>query len=108
MNLQDLHKQLRGTVVTPESPEYESRRRIWNSMIDRTPRAIVCCSGPADVLAAVRFAAQEGVYPAIRGGGHNAAGLAMVDDGLVIDVSGMKGIFVEPAEQTVTAQTGLT
>src|SRR3954469_25248392 len=77
-------------------------------MIDRRPRAIVCCSGPADVQAAVRFAAQEEIYPAIRGGGNNAAGLAMLDDGLVIDLSRMKGIFVEPAARTVTAQTGLT
>jgi FAD/FMN-containing dehydrogenase len=77
-------------------------------MIDRRPRAIACCSGPADVQAAVRFAAEEGVYPAIRAGGHNAAGLAMVDDGLVIDVSGMKGIFVDTSQRTATAQTGLT
>jgi FAD/FMN-containing dehydrogenase len=108
MNLDVLRKQLRGNLVTPESAEYESRRRIWNSMIDRRPKAIACCSGPGDVQAAVRFAAEEGVYPAIRGGGHNAAGLAMVDDGLVIDVSGMKGIFVDPSQRTVIAQTGLT
>ena len=108
MKLDALKKQLRGSLLTPESPEYDARRRIWNAMIDRRPRAIACCSGPADVQAAVRFAAEEGVYPAIRGGGHNAAGLAMLDDGLVIDVSGMKGIFVEPAARTVIAQTGLT
>jgi FAD/FMN-containing dehydrogenase len=108
MKLDALEKQLRGSLLTPESPEYDARRRIWNAMIDRKPRAIACCSGPADVRAAVRFAAEEGVYPAIRGGGHNAAGLAMLDDGLVIDVSGMKGIFVEPVAGTVIAQTGLT
>jgi hypothetical protein len=108
MNLEILRKQLRGSLVTPESSEYESRRRVWNAMIDRLPRAIACCSGPADIQAAVRFATEEGVHPAIRGGGHNAAGLAMVDDGLVIDVSGMKGIFVDPSQQTVIAQTGLT
>ncbi len=108
MELDALEKQLRGGLLTPESPEYDARRRIWNSMIDRRPRAIACCSGPADVQAAIRFAAEEGVYPAIRGGGHNAAGLAMLDDGLVIDVSGMKGIFVEPMARTAIAQTGLT
>jgi len=108
MKLDALENQLRGSLLTPESPEYDAQRRIWNAMIDRRPRAIVCCSGPADVQAAVRFAAEEGVYPAIRGGGHNAAGLAMLDDGLVIDVSGMKGIFVEQAARTVIAQTGLT
>jgi FAD/FMN-containing dehydrogenase len=108
MKVDALQTQMRGPVLIPGSAEYEVRRRIWNAMIDRRPAAIACCSGPADVQAAVRFAAQEGIYPAIRGGGHNAAGLAMLDDGLVIDVSGMKGIFVEPAARTVIAQTGLT
>jgi FAD/FMN-containing dehydrogenase len=108
MKIENLRQQLRGTVLLPGSEEYESSRRIWNAMIDRKPRAIACCSGPADVQAALQFAVEEGVYPAIRGGGHNAAGLAMVDDGLVIDLSRMKGIFVEPAARTATAQTGLT
>ena len=108
MNIDNLRKQLRGTVLLPGSEEYESSRRIWNAMIDRRPRAIACCSGPADVQAAVRFAVEEDIFLAIRGGGHNAAGLAMIDDGLVIDVSRMKGIFVEPAAQTATAQAGLT
>jgi FAD/FMN-containing dehydrogenase len=91
MKLDAIEKQLRGSLLTPESPEYDARRRIWNAMIDRKPRAITCCSGPAVVQAAVRFAADEEVYPAIRGGGHNAAGLAMLDDGLVIDVSEIAG-----------------
>jgi FAD/FMN-containing dehydrogenase len=77
-------------------------------MIDRRPTAIVRCSGPADVRAAVQFAADQGIYPAVRGGGHNPAGTATVDDGLVIDVSPMKGIFVDPASRTAIAQTGLT
>lgn len=108
MKLETLQKDLRGALLTPESPAYDSRRRIWNAMIDRKPRAIACCTGPADVQAAVRFSAQEGIYPAIRAGGHNAAGLAMLDDGLVIDVSDMKGIFIDPQKSTATAQTGLT
>jgi FAD/FMN-containing dehydrogenase len=103
-----LQKQVRGMVLLPGSEQYETRRHIWNAMIDRRPQAIVCCSGTADVQAAVRFAAAEETYPAIRGGGHNAAGLAMIDDGLVIDVSDMKGIFVDPAGRTATAQAGLT
>ena len=82
MKIDNLRKQLRGTVLLPGSEEYESSRRIWNAMIDRRPRAIACCSGPADVQAAVRFAVEEDIFPAIRGGGHNAAGLAMIDDGL--------------------------
>lgn len=108
MKVDALQKQMRGRVLIPGSADYEVRRRIWNAMIDRRPAAIACCSGPADVQAAVRFAAGEGLFPAIRGGGHNAAGLAMVDDGLVLDLSAMKGIFVDPAARTATAQTGLT
>ena len=108
MNVNALQSQMRGAVLVPGSPEYEAARTIWNAMIDRRPSAIARCTGPADVQAAVRFAADEGIYPAIRAGGHNAAGLAMLDDGLVIDVSPMKGIFVDPHSQTAVAQTGLT
>jgi FAD/FMN-containing dehydrogenase len=77
-------------------------------MVDRRPAAIARCTGPADVVAAIRFAAAHDIYPAVRGGGHNVAGLAMVDDGLIVDLSSMKGIFVDPAARTATAQTGLT
>src|ERR1700761_4679742 len=108
MNITALKAQFRGDLLTAESPEYEPSRKIWNAMIDRKPAAIARCTGPADVKAAVQFAADQNIYPAIRGGGHNAAGLAMLDDGLVIDVSPMKGIFVDPANRTAIAQTGLT
>jgi FAD/FMN-containing dehydrogenase len=77
-------------------------------MIDRRPAAIARCTAPSDVAAAVRFASDEGLYPAVRGGGHNVAGLAMLDGGLVIDVSLMKDIAVDPAERTAKAQAGLT
>ncbi len=108
MNLKDLEHRFRGEILTAGSPEYEASRKIWNSMIDRRPAAIARCRTPEDVEAAVRFAAQQNIFPAIRGGGHNAAGLAMVDDGLVIDVSPMKGISVDVANLTAIAQTGLT
>lgn len=108
MKVEALQKQMPGRVLVPGSSDYEIRRTIWNAMIDLRPGAIACCSGPADVQAAVRFAAEEELFPAIRGGGHNAAGLAMVDNGLVIDVSGMKGIFIEPEAQRALAQMGLT
>jgi FAD/FMN-containing dehydrogenase len=87
MDTRALAAQFRGEIITPGSTEYEASRTIWNAMIDRRPAAIARCSGPADVRAAVRFAVDHGIYPAIRGGGHNAAGLAIVDDGLVIDLS---------------------
>ena len=108
MDLNKLTTQFRGEILIPGTPQYEASRKIWNGMIDRRPSAIARCSGPADVLAAVRFAAEQDLTPAVRGGGHNVAGLAMLDDGLVIDLSPMKGIFIDPQHQTVTAQTGLT
>jgi FAD/FMN-containing dehydrogenase len=108
MDIKALEDQFRGDILTPGSEGYEASRRIWNGMIDRRPAAIARCTGPADVRAAVRFCVDRGVYPAIRGGGHNAAGLAMVDDGLVVDLSRMKGIFVDAANSEATAQMGLT
>jgi FAD/FMN-containing dehydrogenase len=108
MDIKAFKSSFAGQILTPGSPEYDASRTIWNAMIDRRPAAIARCTGPADVKSAVQFAVDQNIYPAIRGGGHNAAGLAMLDDGLVIDVSPMKGIFVDPANRTATAQTGLT
>jgi FAD/FMN-containing dehydrogenase len=108
MNLKALEAQFRGEILAPGSEEYEASRKIWNAMIDRRPAAIARCTGPADVAAAIRFVADQDIYPAIRGGGHNPAGHSMVDDGLVVDLSRMKGIFVDSANRTTIAQTGLT
>lgn len=108
MNVGKLHAHFRGEILTPASAGYDAARKIWNGMIDRRPAAIARCTGPWDVAAAVRFAADEGLYPAVRGGGHNVAGLAMLDGGLVIDVSLMKDIAVDPGEHTAEAQAGLT
>ena len=108
MNLNVLEPHFRGEILTPGSSGYDRSRAIWNGMIDRRPAAIACCTGAEDVAAAVRFAAEQGIYPAIRAGGHNVAGLAMVDDGLVIDLTPMKGIAVDAAARTATAQTGVT
>ena len=108
MNLKALENGFRGEILTAGSPEYEASRKIWNSMIDRRPSAIARCRGPEDVQAAVRFAAEQNIYPAIRAGGHNAAGLAILDDGLVIDVSQMKEISVNASGLTAVAQSGLT
>jgi FAD/FMN-containing dehydrogenase len=108
MNIKALEQDFRGEILTPSSSEYETSRKIWNGMIDRKPAAIARCTGPADVKAAVRFAIDQDIYPGICGGGHNVAGLAMVDNGLVIDMRRMKGIYVDPLHRTATAQTGLT
>jgi FAD/FMN-containing dehydrogenase len=108
MNLDALARDFSGDILTPGSPGYEEARRVWNSAIDRRPAAIARCRGAADVVAAVRFADRENLYPAVRAGGHNVAGLAMVDDGLVIDVTQMKGITIDPERRTARAQSGLT
>jgi FAD/FMN-containing dehydrogenase len=108
MNLQPLRTHFRGEILTPESAGYNQARQIWNGMIDRRPAAILRCSGPDDVRAAVRFAVEQDIYPAIRAGGHNVAGIALVDNGLVIDVTQMKGIAIDAATRTALAQTGLT
>ena len=108
MNADGLKSEFRGELLTPGSDGYDVARRLWNGMIDRRPAVIARCTGPEDVIAAVRFAARENIYPAVRGGGHGVAGLASVDDGLVIDVSAMKRIVIDTDARTATAETGLT
>src|SRR2546428_12491213 len=105
--LDQLRAQFRGELITPESSGYESARQLWNGTIDKRPAAIARCCGAADVVAAVRFAAENGVLLAIRGGGHNVAGLAMCDDGLVIDMTRMKGACVDARRRTIRAQAGM-
>jgi FAD/FMN-containing dehydrogenase len=108
MNLDQLRSQVRGEILTPASRGYDNARRLWNGMIDRRPAVIARCTSAADVSAVVRFAAREEIFPAIRAGGHNVAGLASVDDGLVIDVSTMKRITVDPVARTAVSEMGLT
>lgn len=102
-----LRTQLRGELITPESSEYDAARRLWNGMLDKRPAGIARCSGVADVVACVRYAAEHNLLLAIRGGGHNVAGLAMCDDGLVVDLSRMKGAHVDPRSRTIRAQGGM-
>jgi FAD/FMN-containing dehydrogenase len=106
-SFESLRAQLRGELITPESSEYDTARRLWNGMLDRHPAGIARCSGVADVVTCVRYAAEHGVLLAIRGGGHNVAGLAMCDDGLVIDLGRMKGAHVDPRRRTIRAQGGM-
>jgi FAD/FMN-containing dehydrogenase len=108
MDTSTLQADFSGEILTPASTNYDAARKIWNGMIDRRPAVIARCTSPADVVAAVRFAADRDLYPAVRGGGHNVAGLAMLDGGLVVDLTAMKNISVDPAARTATAQTGLT
>ena len=99
---------LRGSVITPASNEYEAARKVYSGTIDRHPDAIVRCANVTDVRTAVNFARDEGVTAAIRGGGHSGAGFGVCDYGLVIDLSPMKGVRVDPATNTVRAEGGCT
>ena len=83
---------LRGSVLMRKSPSYEDARRIWNGMIDRRPGLIARCCGTADVVRAVQFAREHDLLVSVRGGGHNVAGHALCDDGLMIDLSQMRGV----------------
>ena len=105
--VQELREAIRGWVVTPEDAVYEEARAVWNGDIDRHPALIVRCVGPADVTEAIRFARSEDLDIAIRGGGHNVAGFATVDGGIVIDLSPMKGIRVDPKAKRARAQGGV-
>lgn len=104
----DLAAGLHGRLVRPEDPEYDSGRAVYNAMIDRHPAAIAYCADADDVASCVRFAAAHGIAPAIRGGGHNAGGLGVADDALVIDLSGLHRVEVDPASGIVTVGGGCT
>lgn len=99
---------LRGTLIGRDHPEYEEARKLYNGMIDKRPLMIARCADVADIIAAVNFARDNGLLLAIRGGGHNGPGLGSVDDGLVIDLSEMKGVRVDPASRTVRVGPGCT
>ncbi|HEY7027045.1 MAG TPA: FAD-binding oxidoreductase, partial [Gemmatimonadales bacterium] len=105
--LADLARHFRGELIGPGDPRYDTARAIWNGAIDRHPGLIARCTGAADVRAAVRFARERDLLVAVRGGGHNVAGSAVCDAGLVIDLSPMKGLRVDPAKRTAQAQPGL-
>lgn len=97
-----------GDLIAPGDTDYEEARTIYNAMIDKRPGLIARCENVADVIAAVDFARQNDLELAVRGGGHNGAGLALVEGGLVIDLSAMNGVRVDPKERTVRVQGGAT
>ncbi len=99
---------LRGELIEPGHADYETARKVYNAMIDRYPRFIARCTDVADVVNAVNFCRENHLLTAVRSGGHNGAGLGMCDDGLVIDLSPMKGITVDPAAQTAWVEAGCT
>ncbi|HKF00597.1 MAG TPA: FAD-binding oxidoreductase [Actinomycetes bacterium] len=96
----------RGDLITPDHRDYDDARAVWNGTVDRRPRLIARCSGTADVAAAVRFARAGDLEIAVRGGGHNVAGTAVCDDGIVIDLSAMRAVSVDPVGRTALVQGG--
>jgi FAD/FMN-containing dehydrogenase len=96
----------RGRLISAGHPDYDTARAVWNGAIDRCPFVIARCIGSADVVAAVRFARDHDLEIAIRGGGHNVAGTAVCDGGIVIDLSAMRGVRVDPAERRAWVQGG--
>jgi hypothetical protein len=105
-SIDQLKSSFRGELIQPADAGYESARKVYNGMIDKHPRLIARCVDVADVMAAVNFGRENGLLTAIRGGGHNGAGLGTCDEGLVIDLSRMKGIRVDPAAKKVRVEAG--
>jgi FAD/FMN-containing dehydrogenase len=104
--LEDLRARLRGPALLPSDPGYDDARAVWNAMIDRRPALIARCLGVADVVTCVNFAREHGLTLCIKGGGHNISGLAVCDGGLMLDMSLMRGVWVDPAARTARAQAG--
>ena len=100
--------QLRGDLVCPDDAAYDDVRKLYNAMIDKRPALIARCQDVADVMAAIAFARDAGLPLAVRGGGHNGGGLGSVDDGLVIDLSAMNGVRIDPDARTARVEGGAT
>jgi FAD/FMN-containing dehydrogenase len=106
--IKELRDGLEGRIILPSDAAYDGARTIWNAMVDKHPALIVRCAGTSDVVRAVNFARENGLALAIRGGGHNIAGNAMCDDGLVVDLSQMKAAKVDPGARRVSIEGGAT
>jgi FAD/FMN-containing dehydrogenase len=101
-----LKTRVRGPLILPGESAYDDARSVWNAMIDKRPAAIIRCLGVADVVAGVNFAREHSIPLSVKGGGHNIAGLAVCDDGLMLDMSLMRGVFVDRENRTARAQAG--
>lgn len=103
-----LRARMRGELIQPGDESYDEARKVWNGMIDKKPALIARCASADDVVASVNFARENGILLAVRGGGHNVAGTAVADGGMVVDLSPMKGVRVDPERRTVRAEGGVT
>ena len=108
LDIKSFRSVFQGQVFEPADAGYNQARQIWNASVSKHPRMIARCSGIADVIAAVNFGRANKLLTAVRGGGHNVGGRALCDDGLVIDLSGMKSVFVDAASRRVRVQGGAT
>jgi FAD/FMN-containing dehydrogenase len=104
--VEELRKKVRGPIVMPGDPDFDEVRKVWNGMIDRRPPIIIRCQGNADVIEAINFAKANDLPASIRGGGHSAAGSAVHDDAVMIDLSLMNGVHVDPKNRTARVQGG--
>src|SRR3954466_8380460 len=102
----ELQAALRGTVIRPGDPDYDEARSVWNASHDKRPALIIRCAGTADVIKAMEFVSSQDLPLAVRGGSHSIAGFSTVDDGVVIDLSQMNSVVVDPARRRATAQGG--
>jgi FAD/FMN-containing dehydrogenase len=104
----DLAGRIRGSLTTPEDPGYDQARAVYNAMHDRRPAAVVRCADAADVMESIRFSRDRGLDVAVRGGGHSVPGFGTCDGGLVIDMSGIRNVHVDPAKRTARVGGGAT
>jgi FAD/FMN-containing dehydrogenase len=104
--IEEFKKKIQGKVIQPGDEEYNSARKIWNGVIDKKPGVIVQCKGKEDVIACVNFARNNKIPVSVRGGGHNVAGNSLCDDGIVIDLSNMRSVQVDPEKQTALVEGG--
>jgi hypothetical protein len=105
--IESLQTGLRGVLLRPDDSGYNQARKVFNAMIDKMPGLIIRCAGASDVIRSIAFAREHDLSLSIRGGGHSVAGTAVCDGGLMLDMSGMKGVRVDPVERTADAQPGL-
>ena len=105
---EELSGELRGPLLAPDDAGYDEARKLYNAMNDKRPALIARCGDVADVINAVGYARTHGMLLAVRGGGHNGGGLGSCDGGLLVDLSPMRGIRVDPAARTATVQGGCT
>jgi len=105
-SLEKLREDFRGELILPGDKDYESSRIVWKAIADRHPAIVARCTRVEDVIAAVRFARELDLVVAVRGGGHSVAGFSTCDAGIVIDLSGMRAVQVDPVKRTARVQGG--